>query len=63
MAIVVFGNGHELTVTADSDEILKHVTEAQRGGAEQLPAGWICLTTPDQQPVCIQSAQIAFIRP
>jgi hypothetical protein len=64
MATLIFASGHELAVTAEAGEILKYVTEAQRGGAENLPAGWIGLTTAqDHREVSVQTSQIAYIGP
>jgi hypothetical protein len=62
MATVVFGSGQQLQVTAEPQEILALVTAAQRGGAVDLPAGWITLVTADDtQPVQVQVALIAYI--
>jgi hypothetical protein len=62
MATVVFGSGQQLQVTAEPREILELVTAAQRGGAVDVPAGWITLrTADDMQPVQVQVALIAYI--
>ena len=64
VATVVFANGHELAITADQRETLEAITDAQRGGRVDLPAGWIVLTAAeDQREVAVQTAQIAYIRP
>jgi hypothetical protein len=62
MATVVLGSGLQLDVTADKNQILESITAAQRGGALDLPAGWITLVKADHmQPVQVQVAQIAYI--
>lgn len=64
MATVVFVNGHELPVTAKEREILEMITSAQRGGSADLPSGWIVLAAADDGgEVCVQTVQIAYIRP
>jgi hypothetical protein len=58
----VLGSGQQVDVTADQEQILEFITAAQRGGALDLPAGWIMLVNADNmQPVQVQVAQIAYI--
>ena len=63
MATLIFANGDELPVTETTAEVLSHVTEAQRGGAANLPAGWIELKPADSATaVSVQVALIAYVR-
>jgi hypothetical protein len=56
-------NGDELAVTATSEEVLGYITEAQRGGTANLPAGWIELTTAASATrVSVQVALIACVQ-
>jgi hypothetical protein len=63
MATVVLASGQELDVFAEPREILELVTTAQRGGAPDLPAGWITVIgAGDMQPIHVQVALIAYVR-
>jgi hypothetical protein len=63
MATIVFAGGNELDVDAEPNEIRDLVTESQRGGAVDVPAGWVELVTSDMRPVQVQVGLIAYVLP
>jgi hypothetical protein len=63
MATLIFANGDQLPVTADTPEVLEYVEVAQGDGVTGLPRGWIVLTAAQgADQVTVQVAQIACIR-
>jgi hypothetical protein len=62
MATLIFTNGDQLPVTADSSQVLRYIEVAQGEGVADLPRGWIVLTAAQgAAQVTVQVSQIAYI--